>query len=353
VAGICEVIIVSSKEQVEAITREAEKPGVVLVPTMRNSLEIDPEQAAMARVAWYYYVEGMTQNEIAERLGMNRIRVNRILAQARECGVVQVRIDSPVHLAEEQAIEREFGIRKAILVPTPLNHDQLTQSIANAAGAYISDRLKSGMSIGVGWGRTLRFSVNSIERKYLDNISVVSLLGGLTRGSVMNTYETASRMADIFKADCFYIAAPALADTETTASLFRSQSSVTDAFDHARRVDIAMISVGSLDVNSTMSKLGLIGQSDIDSLREAGAVGDLCAQWIDVDGNVIDHPVNRRVIALPVADLDHIPLVVLASGGKEKVPVIYGALKRNAIDVLVTDEETGAALLALKKSKED
>ena len=307
------------------------------------------EASMMARVAWYYYVEGLTQNEIAERLNINRIRVNRILAQARECGIVQVRIDSPINLEMEQELERAFGISKAILVPTPSDSDKLTQSIANAAGSLLSERLKSGMSVGVGWGRTLRFSVNAIERKFIENISIVSLLGGLTRGSVMNTYETASRMADIFQADCFYIAAPAFADNENIASLFRSQSSVTDAFDHARRVDIAMISVGSLDENSTMLKLGLIDQSDVESLRQAGAVGDLCAQWINAKGDVIDHPLNRRVIALPVADLDQIPLVVLASGGSEKVPVIFGAVKRGSIDVLVTDEQTGQQLLNMKQ----
>jgi DNA-binding transcriptional regulator LsrR (DeoR family) len=260
-----------------------------------------------------------------------------------------VRIDSPINLEMEQELERAFGISKAILVPTPSDSDKLTQSIANAAGSLLSERLKSGMSVGVGWGRTLRFSVNAIERKFIENISIVSLLGGLTRGSVMNTYETASRMADIFQADCFYIAAPAFADNENIASLFRSQSSVTDAFDHARRVDIAMISVGSLDENSTMLKLGLIDQSDVESLRQAGAVGDLCAQWINAKGDVIDHPLNRRVIALPVADLDQIPLVVLASGGPEKVPVIFGAVKRGSIDVLVTDEQTGQQLLNIKQ----
>ena len=106
-----------------------------------------------------------------------------------------------------------------------------------------------------------------------------------------------------------------------------------------------MISVGALHANSTMARLDLIDKDEEAALREAGAVGDLCAQWIDIEGRVVDHELNRRVIALPVTDLNTIPNVVLASGGEEKIPVILGALNRGSIDVLVTDEGTGHRLL--------
>ena len=165
--------------------------------------------------------------------------MNRILAQARTRGIVQVRINSPVNLAAERALEKRFGLKQVVLVQTPQTPDQLATSIANAAGAIVSDRLKSGMTLGVGWGRTLRMSVQSMERKHIDKLSVISLLGGLMRGSVMNTYETASHLADIYNADCFYIAAPAFADTEEMANLFKRQSSVGDALDRARGIDIA------------------------------------------------------------------------------------------------------------------
>ena len=132
----------------------------------------------MARASWYYYIEGLTQNEIAGRLGVHRTRVNRILAQARTRSIVQVRINSPVNLAAERGLEKRFGLKQVVLVQTPQTPNQLTASIANAAGAIVSDRLKSGMILGVGWGRTLRMSVQSMERKHINQLSVISLLGG-------------------------------------------------------------------------------------------------------------------------------------------------------------------------------
>jgi DNA-binding transcriptional regulator LsrR (DeoR family) len=299
----------------------------------------------LARVAYFHYVEGLTQNIVAEKFGISRVRVNRMLAQARSIGLVKVRIDTSLNLRAEADLEKKFGLERAVVVPSPDNAMHIPEAIAAAAGTQISDRLQDGMSLGVGWGRTLRMSVGFADKRKLTGVSIVSLLGGLTRGSVMNTYETASRLADLYEADCFYIAAPAFADDEETARVLRDQSGVRDAFDRARKIDVALLSVGALNENSTMSRLGLIGASDLESLSQKGAVGDLCAQWIDANGHVVDHPLNRRVIAFSVDELANIPCVILASGGKDKVAAILATLKRGLVKILITDETTALDLL--------
>ena len=335
-----------TREEISAYSVEKSSPDLKYVGP-------GSDEIIMARASWYYYLEGLTQSQIANKLGVHRTRVNRILAQARHRGIVQVRIESPVNLSAERAIEKCFELDQVVLVQTPSSRNLLPESIASATGGVLSERMKAGMSIGVGWGRTLRLSVRSVTRRHYNDISIVSLLGGLMRGSVMNTYETASHMADIYDAECFYIAAPAFADTADMAELFRHQSSVKDAINRASSVDLALISVGALNQDSTMSRLGLIDSTEEVSLREMGAVGDLCAQWINMEGEVLNHPLNRRVVAMPVDSLNKVPTVLLASGGKEKVKVMYGALKKKCINVLVTDEETGLELLRLvKKSKE-
>ena len=317
------------------------------ISNMRDSgPDASDDTELIARVAYYYYVEGLTQNRVAEKFGISRIRVNRMIAHARAVGLVKVRIASSLNLKVEADLERKFGIEKAVVVPTPENIQNLHEAIAASTGLLLSNRLQDGMSIGVGWGRTLRMSVGFADKRKLTGVSIVSLLGGLTRGSVMNTYETASRLADLYDADCFYIAAPAFADDEETAQVLRDQSSVRDVFGRARKIDLALLSVGALNTQSTMSRLGLISDTDVDSLTACGAVGDLCAQWIDADGHVVDHPLNRRVVAFPVDELGNIPCVILASGGKEKVAAILAALRRRLVSILVTDETTALDLMA-------
>jgi DNA-binding transcriptional regulator LsrR (DeoR family) len=308
---------------------------------------LDREEQLLVRAAWLSYVGGLTQAQIAKRLGLNRIRVNRMLAQARDQGIVQIRINSKVAscVGLEERLRERYGVADVTVVPTPPDGALIPQTVAIAAGEALSKRIRSGMSVGVGWGRTLRLSLKSLNVRPAENLSVVSLLGGLTRGSALNVYELASQLADLYDAECFYVAAPIYTDTEATRDLLIRQPILEDAFAHARAVDLAFLSVGGLDMGATNFRLGLVDEEDLVSLRKAGAVGDICAHWIDEHGRIVDHPLNRRVIALSPENLRDIETVILASGGRDKAPALRAALRLGVVDVLVTDESAAAAVL--------
>ena len=87
-------------------------------------------------------------------------------------------------VALEDRLKRKFGLQDVVVVPTPRDQKLLPQIIGTAAGQYLGSRLKDGLSIGVGWGRTLRFSLSSMPRRNYKNLSVVSLMGGLTQSSL-------------------------------------------------------------------------------------------------------------------------------------------------------------------------
>lgn len=316
-------------------------------PVLDVALGFDPEEQLATRAAWLYFVAGNTQAEIGKKLGLNRIRINRLLAVAREQGLVQVSITGRLAdcVSLEEQLKGKFSLRHAVVVPTPLSQNQLPFVIGSAAGQYLGLQLKDGMSIGVGWGRTLRYSLRSVPRRSYKRLTVVSLMGGLTQASLVNPHETASHLADIVGAQCYYIAAPALTDSEATRDIFLQQSMVRDVFERAANVDLALLSVGELTKSNTMSRVGLISGADTASLTTAGAVGDICVHWIDADGQVIAHPLNKRVVALAPERLKNIPCVVLASGGRDKVPVLRGALHAGYANVLVTDEATARDVL--------
>jgi DNA-binding transcriptional regulator LsrR (DeoR family) len=317
------------------------------------AIAVDREEQLTTRAAWLYYTADMTQAQIAKRLGLNRVRVNRMLAQAREQGIVQIRINTRLAscVALEGKLAARFGLDEAIVVPTPADPGKVPHAVAIATGIALSDRIRDGMSVGVGWGRTLRMSLQSVTRRPVRKLSVVSLIGGLTRGSVMNAYETASHLADLFDAECFYVAAPVFTDSAATRDILMEQPMLREVFDKVRAVDLAVVSVGSLTRDATMLKLGLIERDDVTSLRRAGAVGDICAYWIDAEGRIIDHPLNRKVVALSPQELRDIPSVILASGGRDKVAPLYGALAQGYGNVLITDEATAEGILRVADGK--
>ena len=335
----------------EAESRSAlHDTGTGLASPLGLTAPINPDEQLATRAAWLYFVAGLTQVQIGKQLGVNRTRVNRLLAQARDQGLVQInitgRLASCVEL--EEKLKRHFGLEDATVVPTPPDQAQIPQVIATAAAAVLSERLKDGMSVGVGWGRTLRLSIQSVPRRQLSRLSVVSLLGGLTRGSAMNPHETASHLADLVGAQCYYVAAPALTDTESTRNLLMTQPMLREIFERGEKVDLAFLSVGELTQNCTMTRVGLVSRAEVDDLITAGAVGDICAHWVDDKGRLVDHPLNSRVVALSPEKLKNIPCVVIASGGRTKSAALRGVLKSGMCDVVITDELTAKAILAME-----
>lgn len=311
---------------------------------------IDPEEQLATRAAWLYFVGGLTQAQIGKKLGVNRIRVNRLLAFARDEGFVQINITGRLAgcIDLEQRLKSCYGLSDAIVVPTPPDQALVPQVIATAAGAALAERLRDGMSVGVGWGRTLRLSLQAVPRRPMKRLSVVSLLGGLTRGAAMNPYETASHLANLLDAQCYYVAAPALTDTRSSRDVLMAQPMLREVFEKGRKVDLAFLSVGELSTTNTMSRVGLLSRREVEELCRAGAVGDICAHWIDDEGRLVDHPLNSRVVALSPECLPDIPCVMIASGGRAKTAALRGVLKGGMTDVIVTDEQAAKAVLAME-----
>src|SRR5215470_4954542 len=151
----------------------------------------DAEEELQARVAWYYYVGNLTQQQIATRIGSNRVRVNRLLAAGRESGLVQITINSKIAscVELEQRLMERYGLADAIVVPTPDRAEHVRDAIALGAGTYLSKTITDGLTIGIGWGRTLRAVLRSIRGRNFESLSIVALLGGLSHVSGINTFE--------------------------------------------------------------------------------------------------------------------------------------------------------------------
>lgn len=309
----------------------------------------DPEEQLATRAAWLYFVGDSTQAQIAKKLGLTRQRVNRLLAYAREHGLVQVSVSGKLAncVALEHELTRAYGLKDAVVVPSPGDAAQLRTVIAAAAGQYLSSQLQDGMSLGVGWGRTLRQSLASVPRKTFRKFSVVSLIGGLTQSSAVNPHETASHLADIIGAECFYFAGPAYTDSAESLDVLMKQPMLRDVMERGQKVDLAFLSVGDVTAQSTMVGLNLITRDEMESLRARGATGDVCSHWINVEGEMVDHPLNRRAVGLAPDDLRKIKDCILVSGGKAKVDVIHGALRARLANRIVTDEQTARQVIAM------
>lgn len=312
----------------------------------RATAAADPEEELQARVAWYYYVGNLTQQQIATRIGSNRVRVNRLLAAGRESGLVQITINSKIAscVELEQRLMERYGLADAIVVPTPDRAEHVRDAIAVGAGTYLSKTITDGLTVGISWGRTLRAMLRSIQGRNFESLSIVALLGGLSHVSGINTFEIVSDLAGLFNADQHFFAAPIYASSEKARDIILQQDAIRETYEKARKADLAIITVGEM-VESLLVTYGLGGGDHVKTLKAAGAVGDVIGHFLDANGDIVDHPLNRRTVAISLEDLRGIRKVVMVAGGRKKLDIMRAALRGRYLTVLVTDEHSAKRLL--------
>lgn len=315
---------------------------------MTTATDVWPEQLAV-KVARCYYELGMTQQDIASLIGIGRARVIRLLSEARERGVVSITINSPLleNVELEDALVSRYSLGSAHVALTHANDEvilarQIVVSACDVLKRYIFD----GMTIGLGWGITLKEFVDQFERMNCEDVSVVSLVGSLTRRSSVLRYEATTALAAKLNAECLYLPAPIVCDSAEAQKLFTDQPIFREISARAVQADIAIVSIGGLD-SSTVRRVGLVSDDDFNSVREKGAIGNFLGFFIDDNAQVIKHTINERIVGISVDEFKAISRRFMLSAGENKVPALAAVLEKGFVTDLVTDQKTAMALLAL------
>ena len=301
------------------------------------------------RAAWMYFIEQMTQNEIAEVLGIGRVSVVRMLAEARARNEVKIAIESELQeiVRLERALEKRFGLQQAFVAPLSGPAADPIPAIAARTGSYLSETMRSGMRVGVGWGRTLFSTLSFITPKALSDFKVISLLGGVGVARQINPAEFAWRFAQVFHGEGHLIPAPAVVDSIETKIALIERCGLRDIFRVTDDLDAVLLSIGGIDSVTTFYRGGYLSEAQREELIALGTVGDVLFHPFDIEGRIVDHPLNNVVMSVDVDRLRKAPMRVLTSGGEEKIEALVGAMKLLTPTVLITDEESARRILQL------
>ena len=311
--------------------------------------EPDSDELFLTTVAWLYYVEGLTQSEVADRIGATRIRVNKALGEARRRGLVRVEIVSAsvMCLDLQDRIKGRFGLRDAMIAPSSPTVRATQMSVGAALGHYLNTLFLDPKTsrLAVSWGETMAFACRSILPVSRPGLEVISMMGGLTSGTATNTFEITSSFAKALGARYSFLAAPIYAGSRDSRDEILGIDVFRDVVDRILRVDAASVSSGDMTDRSLLIRDGLPEDVRVEDLVEAGAVGDILGVFLGADGRPIDHPLNGRAVGVSVDQLRRMNNVIMAAGGVHKAPIIAAALATGAINVLVTDQATASVLL--------
>ena len=141
------------------------------------------EESLMVKAAWYYYFENMTQQAIADRLSISRMRVIKLLETARQTGVIQVRLrsDGVAMVEQSRQLIEKYNLKDVFLIPeTDRDGGHPNESIARAGAMYIADRLGDNACINVGYGDTLSRTLNHLATMVQSPVTCISLTGGVS-----------------------------------------------------------------------------------------------------------------------------------------------------------------------------
>jgi deoxyribonucleoside regulator len=306
------------------------------------------DELTVVRVAELYYDENLTQDEIGAQLHITRWKVGRLLAQARDEGIVRIEIVHPRarKLGMERALTERFGLIGAIVVPTPDEESEVLPRVAIAAADYLTALTPPLASLGLSWGRTLNEVAEKLEQGWAAGVTVVQINGGVTLNKQAGTAATTAAMiADKADGSAVLLPSPAILERPETRRAIEADRTVAGVLAMASDVDAYLYSAGVVDETSVHVEGGYLSAQEIEALVQKGAVGDVVGRYIDATGAIVDETLDERTLGITVDQLRKAKHAIFVVAGAAK-HAIAGAVVRNGLcSVLVTDEATAVSLM--------
>jgi deoxyribonucleoside regulator len=312
----------------------------------------DDKHALLAKIASLYYDKNLTQAEIARQLNISRPQVSRLLAEAREQGVVEITIHYPPdkYATLKQNLLDCFDLDEILLLASGnMGYNQLVEQLGRIAARHLEEHLKDDMILGISWNTGVYQVVNALQAARQKKVTVVQLTGAV--GSInplLDGPDLTRWLAQTLGGQYKYLPAPLLVESPATREALLQDRSIREPLVLMEKMDIALVGIGSLSPPlASLLTAGYITETELRDIVRQGGVGDICSYHYDLRGNVLPLELHQRLIAVSLDTLKQTSWVIGVGGGIDKAASILGALRLGVINCLVTDEIAARAVLKM------
>lgn len=310
----------------------------------------DVELNVAVRAAWMHYAGGLTQSEVAKRLGLSSVKAHRLISKANELGLVRIYVDGDVSecVRLETILLERYNLDLCQVVPDLQEGDLPHRALGIAGANFLRTRIESNdyEIIGIGHGRTLASVIDYLPRLDAKGTRFVSLLGGLTANFAANPHDVIHRLAYRTSGEAYVMPVPFFANSPEDREILRQQHGISKIIDLAKNADLQIVGIGTTEPMASMVADGMIKKEEIAEVKAMGGIAELLGHFFDADGQFIESALSSRNMALDIKTFSQVNMVAIA-GGLTKVEAIQSILKSGLLNGLIIDEVTAAALILI------
>lgn len=301
----------------------------------------------LLETAKLYYQHDLSQQQIAQKIGISRPGVSRLLQRARDEGIVRIEIIDPFQMGTqlEQDLKEKFNLNKVIIVPADERSLILKRRLGFATH-YLITLLKDNMVLGVSWGTTMQEVAKAVVAKKINNLTVVQLNGGISKAAYdTHASEIAQSIGLKYQAIPYLLPLPAIVNSTALKNSIISDKNIARTLSLADQSEVAIYTIGLFNKNSVLVKADYFDDAEIESLVDKGAIGDICSRIINHEGNICSKSLDHRTIGIELKNLVKKKHAIAVVGGLDKLPAILAALKGRWMNTLVVDDRVAAELI--------
>ncbi len=314
-------------------------------------MTVNKDRDTLIDVARKYYIDGLSQQEIARYLNISRPSVSNLLKRCRDENIVEIRIqesnDSLVNALAER-LRTEFKLNSVTVVPSAEDMQSTLNAAGKAAADILESRLKNRLKVGLSWGSSLFHAVKELSSQTVVDLEVIQMTGSLGMANpAFDGFELARNLAQKLNGSCRLIQAPALVSNLDLKRLLLKEPPIARTMDMMDSLDLALAGLSSdKPEHSSLVREGFQDITEAEMIQSKGGIGHICGLHYDRNGEFLDISQNHRVIGIEQNQLKNIPHLIAVACGAEKAQAISGALNGGFVDTLITDEHAALRILS-------
>ena len=307
-----------------------------------------------------YYIDGITQVQIAQKYDISRIAVSRLLAKARKKGLIEFTIKYPENFSNprvehlEKDFMKKYDLKECIIVQTQKDHIETLKKLSIQLSQLFDRIVDNNTFIGVGWGTTLDGLSKYIEIKNKKDVRVTPLIGGYSKyADDSHSNNIARVIAKKFSGTSYVVNIPASFDTKEIKESILADSTAKEIFKRIKMVDLAVLCMSDLSNMSSLYKKGQLTEDDLFYLSKLNIIGDINYVFVDEDGKFVPNEVSDRTTNIfPIEMMKSVKNVIGIATGTRKSMILRAVLKGGLINVLITDSEAANGIIELENNRE-